>query len=308
MENKKATFITIIVLLCVFAPLTIIGFINKDDKKIFEENPNHETFYKGYIWFYDDNDKFLSKYECQTEICDFTATTIDDTTYGIKNYQNGTITQVPVVDNKYTFITDGALIYLYNVVNGTTLQSYKAVKNYNTNLENDAFIIQNTNGLWGVLTIGDMLSSVLPFEYDFIGLSDNVNVDGTLNTDKFIVLKDSKWYIVNNENTALTGYIDDPIIEYTNEYVFSKNTERVRIYNYENYEYLTNYNINDYILEDKYIGIVTNNFLLIYDNLRSSYIESVTITNVTGDIILEKNDNKLDVKVNNEVIESIELN
>jgi len=308
MKNKKPVFITIIVLLCIFLPLTIIGFIFKDDKNLLEENPGHNLVYKGHLWFYDEKDEFLSKYECQTEICELSAPTIDDGAYGINYYKDGNLKKVSIVDNKYTFITDGALIYLYDVNNGTSLQSYKTIKNYNTTLENNAYIIQNNEGLWGVLSIGNTLSSVLSFEYDFIGISrNNLSVDGILNIDKFIVFKDSKWYLVDNTNNALTGEIDDPIVEYNNNYVFSKNTDRVRIYSYENYEYLTNYNIQDYILEDKYIGIVTDLFLLIYDDLGKNYLKSIPLSNIPGKISLEKEDNKINIKSNNEIIESIEL-
>lgn len=311
MKNQKVIYITIIVLLCIFLPLTIIGFIFRDDKNLLDENPGHDTYYKGKIWFYDDNDKLLSSYECQTEICEFTVPTIDDAAYGINYYGEGTMEKVPVVDNKYTFITDGAVIYLYNVTNGTTLGTYKAVKNYNTSLENNAFIVQNQNGLWGVLTIGSTLSSVLPFEYDFVGLINKTNEDGTLNTDKFIVRKNNKWHLVDVtgvEPNAITGEIEDPIVDYTDYYVISKNMNKVRIHSYENYEYLTNYSIKDYVLEDKYIGIITDNFLLIYDNLGSNYLKDITLTGITGEIDLELSNNNLNVKVDNEVIETIEVN
>lgn len=308
MKNNKSVLITIIVLLCVFFPLTIVGFIFKDDKNLLDENPAHDTFYKGHIWFYDNNDKFLSKYECQTEICNFTTPIIDDTIYGLNYYKNGTMTKAEVVDNIYTFITDGVVVYLYNVSNGTTLTNYKAIKNYNTKLENNAYIIQNSDGLWGVLTIGQNLNRLLPFEYDFIGLTNNVNDDGTVSTNKFIVLKDSKWYIVDNTNNFLTGAIDDPIVDYTSEYVFSKSSENIKIYSYQNYEYLTNYQIKDYILEDKYLGIITDKELLIYENLGVNYLKNISLTNIDGKITLEKTENKLSIKVNNEEIESIELN
>lgn len=307
MNNSKATFITIIVLLCIFAPLTILGLFQEDSKSILEENSNHETFYKGYIWFYDENNNFLSKYECATEICDFTTPTIDDSAYGINYYKNGQLKKVPVLDNKFTFITDGALIYLYSITNGNTLKNFKAIKNYNTNLDNNTYILKDSNDIWGVIAVNETLSPILPFEYDFIGLGNYLNDDGTLKTDKYIVSKNSKWYIVDNTGNAITGYIDDPIVEYTNDYIFSKNTERVRIYSYENYEYLSNYKIKDYLFADKYIGIVTENFLLIYENLGTSYLKSIALTNVVGKISVEKNGNKLDVKANNELIESVEL-
>ncbi len=305
--KNKGIFITIIVLLCIFVPLTIIGFLNKRNISPLEENPNHDTYYNGYMWFYDSEDNFLSKYECITETCIYANTVIDDETYGINYYKEGIKKEVNIIGNKYALITDGSLVHLYSVSNGSILQSYKAVKNYNTDLENNTYIIQNNEGVWGALTIGETLKSILPFEYSFIGLKNELKEDNTLSTSKFIVSKDQKWFIVDNNNSALTGYIDDPIIDYTNEYVFSKNNDRVRIYSYENYEYLPDYNIKNYILEDKYIGIVTDSFLLIYENLGNKYIKSMALTDNTNDIDLEKNNNKLDIKVNGEVKESIEL-
>lgn len=310
MANQKTVFTTIIILLCIFLPLTIIGFLFGGDKNLLDENPGHDTFYKGKIWFYDESDKFLSNYECQTELCEFTVPTIDDNLYGINYYNDGKLEKVDVIDNKYAFITDGAVIHLYNIESGTTLGTYKSLKNYNTNLENNTFIIQNQNGLWGALSIGETLSSVLPFEYDFIGLINKTNEDKTLNTDKFVVRKNSKWHIVDVTDidpNVITGEIEDPIVNYTDNYVISKNMNKVRIYSYENYELLTNYNIKNYLLEDKYIGIITDNFLLIYDNLNTSPLKSITLTNLTAKPSLELNNNTLNVKIGNEIIETVEV-
>lgn len=309
MTNKKATFITIIVLLCIFAPLTIIGIINQNGKNMLEENPNHEFSYKGHLWFYDNENTFLSKYECLTKVCELSSPTIDDLVYDINYYKAGTTLQVPVIDNKYTFVTDGELIYLYDVENGISLQSYKSLKNYNTKIVDNSFIVQNSNGVWGVLTLnGSGLSNPVKFEYDFIGLLNRVNAEGTLLNDKYIVKKDNKWYLINNENSAITGYIDDPIIDYTSDYVISKNGDKIRIYSYENYEYLTNYNIKDYVLIDKYIGVITDKFVIVYDNLGNDHITAVSIVDKPGKVTLELNNNQITVKVNDEVIESIEVN
>lgn len=305
--KNKSVFITIVVLLCIFAPLTIIGFLNKRNISPLEENPNHDTYYKGYMWFYDEEDNFLSKYECATETCVFANSVIDDDTYGINYYKEGKQQEIKIDGNKYALITDGALVNLYSIISGSILQSYESIKNYNINLENNTYIIQNSEGVWGALIIGDSLKSILPFEYSFIGLKNELKDDNTLSTSKFIVSKDQKWFIVDNNNSALTGYIDDPIVDYTNEYIFSKNNDKVRIYSYDNYEYLPDYNIKNYILEDKYIGIITDSFLLIYENLGNKYIKSIALTDNNGDIDLEKNNNILDIKINGEIKESIEL-
>lgn len=309
MENKnnKVVLITIIVLLCIFTPLTVVGLLTRGNISPIEENPNHETYYDGYIWFYDLNNDYLSKYECMTEICEFTNPTIDDDIYGINYYKDGTINSVSLMNNKYTFITDGAVINLYAANTGTVLQTYKAVKTYNTTLENNSFIVQNNDGVWGVISISDTLGAALPFEYSFIGLLGNINEEGTLSTDKFIVQKDTKWYIVDNTNNTLSGEISDPIVNFTNDYIFSKNTEQVRIYGFDNTEYLDKYTIRNYILEDKYIGIVTDNFLLVYEHLAQDYIKSVVLTDKNSEVDLEKVDNNLNIKINGEVTDTIEL-
>lgn len=307
MNKDKKVLITIIVLLCIFAPLSIIGLLSRQNISPLEENPDHDTYYDGHIWFYNSNDEFLSKYECATELCEYTNTTIDDDTYGINYYKEGKIPTVSLVKDKYTFITDGALIYLYAADTGKTLQSYKEVKTYNTNLEGNAYIVKNSNDVWGVVKLDEVLGAILPFEYSFIGLTNNINEDGTLSTDKFIVKKDTKWYIVDNNNSAITGYIDDPIIDYNNDYVFSKNQNRVRIYSYQNFEYLTNYEIKDYILLDNYIGIVTNNFVLVYEHLGNKPLKSVALPAVNSKVELEKVDNKINIKIDGEIKENIEL-
>lgn len=308
MENKRVTLIVIIVLLGVFLPLAIIGVINKDGKNMLEENPNHEFSYKGHLWFYDESNEFLSKYECLTKVCELSSSTIDDSMYNINYYKDGSIKQVPIIDYKYTFITDGELIYLYDVVHGTTLQAYKAIKNYNTKTINDTYILQNKDGLWGAISFGNGLSNPVKFEYDFVGLINNVNGEGKLLQEKYIVKKDSKWYLVDNENNSISGLIDNPIIDYTNDYIFSKSADEIKIFSYENYEYLQNFKIKDYILVDKYIGLITDTHLMIYSDLGGTRIKAYSLNNLNGDIKLELNNNKIDVKVNEELIESIEVN
>ena len=71
-----------------------------------------------------------------------------------------------------------------------------------------------------------------------------------------------------------------------------------------NYKYIDK---PDYILEDKYIGIITDNELFIYEDLGVSYLHKISIENLDGEITLEKQENKLVVKVSEQEIESIEL-
>ncbi len=307
MENKKAVLITIVVLLFIFTPLTVMGAFFKANVNPLEENPSHDFYYKGSLWFYDTYDKLMSTYKCLTETCEFTKPVIDDSNYGVKYYQDGSLDKLWIIDDKYTFITDGVTVYLFNVESGRPLQSYKAVKNYNVKLENNTFIIQNNKDLWGVLTVGNNLGSVLPFEYDFIGLKEKEIVNGTFPVTEFIVEKDSKWYLVDLKNSSLTAEIPTPIIDYNNQYLFSKSNDRIRIYSYDGTEHLLNYRIKDYVIADDYYGIITDSFLIVYHNLEDNYLKFIPLTREATDITLEKDNNKLVVKFNGNIVDNIAI-
>ena len=59
MKEDKGVLITIIVLLVIFLPLTILGYIEHNKM---ENNYEHKLYYQGYLWFYD-NDKLIGKIE-----------------------------------------------------------------------------------------------------------------------------------------------------------------------------------------------------------------------------------------------------
>ena len=63
MKEDKGVLITIIVLLVIFLPLTILGYIEHDKM---ENNYDHKLYYQGYLWFYD-NDKLIGKYKCNSK-------------------------------------------------------------------------------------------------------------------------------------------------------------------------------------------------------------------------------------------------
>lgn len=304
MKNKKIVLGVIIFLLIIFVPLTVMGYFVRDKKNPLEENPNHEFFFKNKLWFYDDNDKLISSYECQTNNCDLAKLTIDDEEYGINYYKDGSLEKIKN-NNYYTFIKDGALNYLYDVQNGRTLQKYLQIKNYNTNIKNDVYIIQNESNLWGAISIGETLNALVPFEYNFLGIKNNFD-DDELKVDYFIALKDDKWFLVDKENTKISTEYDDTIIDYNNQYIITKKDNRVKVYSYVGVEYLETFYFNDYALYDNYIGLLTNDTIYIYDDLSSNYIKNIPITK-TGKLTLEPKGNQVVIKLDDEVIDYVKL-
>ncbi len=300
MKNKKIVLYTIIFLLIIFVPLTIMGMFVRDKKNPFDENPNHDFYYEKKLWFYDDNDKLISNYECQTNKCDLANLTIDDDEYDINYYKDGTLEKVEN-NNAYTFIRDGALNYLFDVNTGRSLQKYLQIKNYNTNLKNNLYIIQNENKLWGIISIGETLEALIPFEYNFLGILNNFDEDG-LKTDNFIALKDDKWFLINKENMPISSKYEEPIVDYNDNFIITKKNNRIKIYNYEGREYLNNFNFTDYAIYDKYIGLITNNTIYIYNDLNSNYIKNIPV-NKNGKLTLETKGNQVVIKLDDEVID-----
>ena len=308
MRRKKISLILIIVFLVIFSPLAVLGFIHKNNQNMLDENPGHDRYFKGYIWFYDDNDNYLSKYECQTETCKLSGLTIDDEKYGINYYKEGTQDDVGIINNHYTFITDGVFNYLYDITTGTSLQKYKAIKTYNTTIEGNYYIVQNENNLWGVLTINNMLTAVLPFEYDFIGLKSELNNNNNLVSEKFIVSKDSKWYLVDENNSAITGETTDPIVDYINEIMFTKANGKVRIFDFNENEFLAQLNIKDFISLSNCTGVILdNNYLNIYKNLYYAPVKQIYLSD-PDNVTMENNGYNITVKIGENVIDTVELN
>ena len=60
MENKRPVLITIVVLLFIFTPLTVLGAFSNSNYNPLEENSNHEFYYKGKLWFYNEKNRLMS--------------------------------------------------------------------------------------------------------------------------------------------------------------------------------------------------------------------------------------------------------
>lgn len=305
MKSNRHVLIVIIILLAIFLSLSIIGLYNRKIKLINESNPNHDTFYKGNMYFYSKANELLNKYECQTESCNYASSIIDDKEYNINYYQDGKINKTSLINYKYAFIQDGSKINLYTIT-GKVLKSYSALKTYNTKLENNDYILKNENNLWGVVSINDNLRKVLPFEYKGIYLKNNLNNE-LLNTSKYIVNKDNKWFIVDRNNNTLSNYFDNPIIDYNDKYIINNINNQIKVFDYQKKEYLSNYNIKKYVIEDKYIGIITNEYFALYEDLNNFSLKRIEINSSMNDFDLKKEGNKLNIIINKQLKDYIEI-
>ena len=301
MKDKRYSLVVIIILLIIFLPLTILGYVYKINHKV-EENPNHELYYQGKIWFYDASNTYVSKYECLTEVCGFAKSSVDEEEKDINYYKDGIKDTLENISDSYALIQDGNVIKLYDIKRGESIQDYLKVKNYSTNLTDNVYIIENTNNMWGVLYIKDIVNVVIPFEYDFIGLKNELDSNKNLIANKYIVKKDS-WYLISKDNKEISSKFDDKIVDYNDNYIITYNNT-YKIYNYDKKEYFNNIIIEKYLLENEYIGIISNNTLYIYINLNSEPLKTINIT--SGDkVLLKYENNRLNIYEDNKLIDSV---
>ena len=265
MKEDKGVLITIIVLLIIFLPLTILGYIEHNKM---ENNYEHKLYYQGYLWFYD-NDKLIGKYKCNNDMCNLATTTIKDDEYDKRNYRGDLEGTILPINNKYAFIKDGDKIILYDITTNGSLASYKSVNNYNTKIVDDTYIVEQENGKSGVLRFANGLESVIPFEYDFIGLTNNLSENNELIANYFLVKQDNAWFVIDNQNAIVSKKYQDEIIDYRifDQYIAIITNEKIDIYNLDDDILKYSKNINtDYETIDFNVTVYTIEIIIDNDN------------------------------------------
>lgn len=310
-KYKKGAFIITLLLFLVALPLTIVGFYFHFQTPE-EENKNHEFHYNNKLYFYDANENLIGKYACMYKNCDFATQTVTDSEYKIKYYEDYE-EKTELIDNQYAFIADfkeeQTMVNLYDIKNDTTLANYKSVKNYGIGIKGDYYIVENLNGMYGVIKIeNNEVIPVLSFIYEFIGLQNKMDIDeNKLSVDTFIVKKEDSWFLVNEEEEELTPKLANPILCFDEETFISKK-EYYNLYNYNGTLKLTaNYNYLNYISDFLEVKDVTNHY----------YIMDANTSNIMSNIYAEEENNKIEavlnenneieILVNDEVKETIEI-
>lgn len=297
MVNKEGTLITIIVLLLIFLPLTIVGYIYKD-KEVIQENPNHEFKYNNMLWFYNDNNEVISKYKCITNECGYATTLIDDNEYNIE-YQSIDNINTNKISNDYAFIKDGEDIFFYNINTGSSLIKLNGIKNYGYELSNDSYIIKDDNNKWGILSFSNGLNRIIDNKYDFISLKNNKIDNNVLDIKKMIVKDNNNWYLIDIDDKVLTSEFNEVIYDYDDNFIYTKNG----IFKYNGKE-IVNGIINKEVI-DNYIVIKTNEYLYIFDDLNNEPIKKFYLnSNYNYKVI--KEDEKINIYRNEIIIDSID--
>lgn len=282
-ESNSGSLIIIILILVISLPPAIWGVTAKIMKAL--EPPEEvviedKSFNQNGILHFYSYGTLVGTYTCTSGYlyCGYVLETIDDDTYGLNYYNDKQIDTIELINGKYAFIVDTTVDEEYyrsspiNLIDVTTNEvkgTYNAVKNYTMGLVNDLYIVKNNFNKWGVLQIKDTgITQIIPFEYDYIGVRDEIDETlSLLKSDRFVVTSSSNNYIIDNNNIALTNKSSNKITDYNSDSYISKSDFTLSFLNYSGNNYLNiSSGINSAKYVNNYISIVDRyNYYAIYD-------------------------------------------
>ena len=302
MKDKK-TLITIIVLLVIFLPIGLFGTIKsfsttKSDVK--DDNPNKEFKYNNKLYFYY-NDKLLSTYECST--CTLASSSIDDINYHTNYYKSDDKELAGVLNEYYGLFKENDNIILYNLVNNKKIDSYKSIKNYNIEATSKFAITEKSSGK-GVIFF-DLSNSPIPNEYEYISLPAHI-IDNKLDTSKFIVKKDNMWSVISANKKVDVAPVLDEIVDFNDSYYITFANNTYHIYDRNNIEYLENLPKTNVYGVGKYIFVLNNNQLFIYENCLNPVVKIMELPSYNS-LYFYQNNNKIDIMIDENLQETLEL-
>lgn len=301
MKDKK-TLITIIVLLVIFLPCSIIGTVKHFDMKkgkIVDDNINKEFIYNNKLYFYD-NDKLLSTYACNT--CKKASNKYSD----IKNtnyYKFGIKEIEPVLTNMFGIFEENGKTLLYNLTGGNVLDSYDEVINYGIS-STSKFLINKKDNKWGILFL-DFSNNTITNEYDYIALPAHLN-NNVLDSSKFIVSKNNLWYILKEDGTLFKEATSKEIVDFNEEYYITYDGS-YHIMDYNNVEYLQFLSKKGVYAVGKYIFIESNNnLLLVYEKCDDSLRQQVVLPDHES-IYFNVIDNAIEIILDQKLFQKLDL-
>lgn len=289
MEKNKGTLITIIILLLVFIPCTILGMI----KHFEDQNKNREFYFNGKLHFYN-GEVLLGTYECKTEKCGYAEYEEIDTEKKI---------ETTLINNQYAFIKDGNDLFVQDVTTNTKILDFEEIKSYSIPIENNSYIAKH-EGKWGVISLEPSILSVINYEYDDLYLNYN-NTINELSLEKVIVKEAENYKIIKDKEEVFST--TNQIVEFTDNLIITLLEDgSYEIVDYDNKDYFSQDHIVRYLIIDNYLAIWTPYNLDLYSINEDSNppVNYFTSYNANAEIKLEKD--KINIYEYDEIVESYE--
>ena len=241
-KEQKVAKICILIIFILPFPVGILSVYSKittsgDDS---DKNPNHEFYLDNKLWFYTPDQVLLGTYNCETPNCGYAIGTFDDKNYKINSYEPEDDELTLPLQN-IVFLTDNANkennnIFLYDIANQLPNKTmlFQSVKNYGKGIEDNIYIVENNNKKYGVIQITNQMTPLIPFQYDFIGLTKHFNDSGKIKSDVFVVKQGEYWSLVKRDNSLLTSGITGEIVDYQEKNIIITSDDTYSLVDYQN--------------------------------------------------------------------------
>ncbi len=310
MEHKKISFVIIIILLVIFVPLavytTTMRIINKDVIAENNATDNLEFKHDGKLYFYDKNDTLLGTYTCKhfDDYCDY-AVNKATYEYDFLEYKPSNKEKLEKLEKQYVFLMDTTIdkltsadIILYDVVNETEVLRLVEVKKTEF-----GYIAKDESGLWGVIDFSGPEFILIPFNYNYIGIS-NTN---SLTNSYYAVLEENSWNIIDSNNTKLTTNPLTNIFSYSDKYIATKSADVMHLIDYDGTKVLEDdYKYLDFY--DKYIVIVdTKDIFYLYDLEKKEKVSREFLVTDPNEISFETEGTSIKIFIGNDLSETIAI-
>lgn len=302
-KEQQITKILVILFFILLFPMGVFSVVSKivaPSESATQDNPNHEFFYKGKLWFYTESGALLGTYTCETTNCGYATGTYDDKEYLIDSYEPTDI-ELTLPLQSIVFLSDQnepepKKYFLYDIEKQIPNKSliFSGVKNYGKGIEDYIYIVENEQNKYGVIQVTNQMTPLIPFQYDFIGLPNNVNEDGKMIADAFIVKQGEVWSIISRNNTSLTTPMPGQIVSFQKDNLI---LAKDGVYT------LVDYQGNEVIDQEFKKLSYTGKFLNCIDEEGYFYIMDIATQTIYGEkILLEEND-KVRTSINGSKIE-----
>ena len=320
---SKKKKIIIIIAISLFLVLLTVGIIlivkhnNKPSKKIEKvvvENQNYR-YENGVLYFYNKSKKVIGNYKCKNKNekkCYVAYYSLDedvDNTKYIYEDEKPVLFQTPIINEKYAFIYDNAskkeeVITLYNFKDKKKEEIFTDLKKaYNDYV----YIVKNDEGKYGAISLKDDYSVLVKHEYEYLG-----NYDAS-SEEVFIAKENEKYFLINKEGEQISTPINNRICGYNGNYIKSKNDSSYVVYDYKGNVLIDSISFASFL--DKYIFVVRDNMIYVYDNNRNKlnydgiaiyndnyirkyiYDKKKKLIEITNSYEVELDENNINIKV-----------
>ncbi|MGM9834988.1 MAG: hypothetical protein ACI31M_04345 [Bacilli bacterium] len=326
MENRKAALIIIIIMLAISIPCSIIGigykiYLANKPSPVIPSKPNQDFYQNGTLNFYDYGE-LLGQYVCKNPngYCGWAYETVDDEEYNLKYYKDNSIDNVTLISSRFAFLLDEEEIsdsyidkdiILYDVIDSKEVGTYKGVKDYTVGINNSYYIVKDANGKWGVIQLTrDGLTDVIPFEYDYIGLQNDLNPStNKVIANVFVVLKNNEWFIVDLNNTKLSKPLIHSIMNYNKDSIIVNYYSRESLFDFNGTMQLNGQTYSHIEYIKNYVGYIDSegNFSVVdYNNNVNVTKDSYPVASSSDIELINNEDGSIDIFISGEFKETIQ--